>query len=72
MMTRRTKPRRKGERRTDELSKLEKQALKMVENLRMQARVITAANRRMRVEPIDPERTLQWAAADMIEKFIGL
>ncbi len=41
--------------------------VKLVEDLRMQARTRASANRMMKVEPSDPEKFLEWKAANVIE-----
>ena len=47
--------------------RLAKKQFDLIDALRMQARVRSAANATMRVEPSDPKKMLEWKAADMIE-----
>lgn len=70
-MTRRTTERRKASsRRTDDKGNLHKAAKKMISALEMEARKITSVHRRMKVEPMEPENTVEWRAARLIEKFV--
>lgn len=68
MSDRRTKTNRRARatRRTD----VNKAALKLIEDLRMQARTRRSANAVMRVEPTMLEKFLEWQAADLIEELL--
>lgn len=62
----------KNPRRSSDLNNKERlEILDLVDRLRMQARTRVAANRTMRVEPLDPARTVEWQAADQLERLIG-
>ena len=61
---RRATPRRKpGDRRGEDDERQE-----LIDALRMQARMRASANRVSRVEPSDPKNTLEWKAADYLER----
>ncbi len=64
-----TDDRRKVKRRTqgERKESIRRIALTLVGELEMQARTHCAANRRMKVEPINVEKTIEWKAAQFIK-----
>jgi hypothetical protein len=55
-------------RRTPDRRSIDKERKTLIDALRMQARTRAAANRVSRVEPSDPKQTLEWKAADYLER----